>query len=281
MSDESSRTDEERAVATDEDAVIVTAAGSAFFHALVNLVGSIHYWAPGTAVMVFDLGLTADQRLQIGRWRGVELRWAQRGAPTRVRIDGRWRRRPHLAVPRYYAWKPIAIAEALESRDIVLWLDAGSDLRGPIAPIIGAIEREGCFFVRGQDLDMSRHLHASCARRLGYDKVRFTGKPSYSGNTQGYKRDSAAARSVLAPLVAAACDKRCIAPRGAHLFNHRYDQSVLSVIAYTCGLALSDHTALLAAHRHEVDADPTRPSAKRVHTARGTSADYARFLARR
>lgn len=261
--------------------VIATAASARYFPALVNLVGSIHHWAPGTAVAVFDLGLDAAERARIERWRDVRLHWAGRGAPAGVRLRGRWRRRPHLSVPRYYAWKPIAIAEAVDTYGSALWLDAGSDLRGPLAPIVQALDRDGCFLVRGQDLDMSRHLHADCARRLGHDKAEFAGLPSYAGNTQGYVRGSNAAAAILAPLVAAACDKRCISPRGAHLFNHRYDQSVLSVIAYTCGLAIDDHTALIAAHRHEVRADPATASDKRVYTARGTSADYAACVARR
>jgi glycosyltransferase involved in cell wall biosynthesis len=79
---------------------------------------------------------------------------------------------------------------------------------------------------------------------------------------------------VLVRAFAAACDARCIAPLGSGLWNHRYDQSILSLIAYSRTFPVKDQTHLLSAHREELSADPLKPSARLIYTVRGSSQDY-------
>ena len=40
------------------DFVIVTGASEMFFDRLQNLVGSFHFWEPGTKIIIYDLGLS-------------------------------------------------------------------------------------------------------------------------------------------------------------------------------------------------------------------------------
>ncbi|MFO1284929.1 MAG: hypothetical protein U1F51_21155 [Burkholderiales bacterium] len=258
--------------------VVATGASSRYFRALANLVGSIHHWAPGTTIAVFDLGLAPAERERIGGWCDCRLHWAPDGPPRNVLLDGRRLRRPHLAIPGLYAWKPLAIRQAVDEYRRVLWLDAGSDARGPLDPIERALETDGHFLARGQDLDMTERLHPGCARRMGRTVADFAGRPSYAANTQGYERGAEADSRILDPMLAAALDRRTIAPIGATVLGHRFDQSLLSIIAYTSGLAIRDRTDLVAAHRHEVELDPRRASARRIYTARATSSDYTLCL---
>jgi hypothetical protein len=259
---------------------IATGADAAYFPALVNLVGSIHYWMPSTGVAVFNLGLDAPRLNDIAGWRNCHLHWAATGIPLEVELRGARRRCRHLRDLKKYAWKPAALVEAVERYGSVLWLDAGSDLRGRIASVERILGEDGCFLVKGQDLDMTAKLHGRCPRHFGFDRRDFAGKPSFAGNTQGYVRGSDAALKILLPMYEAACEKGCIAPFGSSLRNHRYDQSILSILAYSCGLDLKDHTHLLAADRHQLDPDPRKPSARPIFTARGSSADYVGYLRR-
>ncbi len=260
--------------------VIATGADSKYFRGLMNFVGSVHYWMPGTKVAVFNLGLETKELDAVSAWRGCELRWAGNGPPVNLLVGGKWKYCPHVRELKKYAWKPAALVEAVDAYGTVLWLDAGSDLRGSIDMVAEILAREGCFLVKGQDLDMTAKLHTKCPRQLGLRAIDFAGKPSFAGNTQGYVRGSAAAQKVLQPMYEAACEKDCIAPFGSSLRNHRYDQSILSLIAYSCGLELKDHTYLLSAHRSELESDPTKPSTRRIYTARCTSLDYIRYLER-
>ena len=87
--------------------------------------------------------------------------------------------------------------------------------------------------------------------------------------------------SRLMPVFLAACEKKCIAPFGSSLRNHRYDQSILSLIAYSRSFEVKDQTHLLSADRGELSADPQQPSERLIFTARGTSQDYLLHLQRR
>lgn len=247
---------------------------------LANLVGSLHYWMPGTKIAVFNLGLQADELQEVASWRDCVLHWRETGPPPDLCIDGQWKPAPHLRHLQKYAWKPPAIVEAVEAYGAVLWLDAGCDVRGRLDGVARALSRDGYFLVKGQDLDMTARLQPDCASRLGLRAADFAGKPSFAGGVQGYVRGSAAAGQILRPLYAAAADESCIAPAGSSLQNHRYDQSLLSLIAYSCGLRLKEHTKLLSASRAELSTDPRKPSKRRIYTARCSSVEYIRYLER-
>jgi hypothetical protein len=54
--------------------VVVMASDLRFFHALRNLVASIQLWEPRTRMVVYDLGMEADQVAEAATWVNVELR---------------------------------------------------------------------------------------------------------------------------------------------------------------------------------------------------------------
>jgi hypothetical protein len=258
--------------------VIVTGADSAFGVPLANLVGSIHFWMPETKIAIFNLGLEPDELQIVGSWRNCRMHWSPSGPPSRLRVARRWKSCPHLRNLKWYAWKPPAIVEALQTYGTVLWIDAGCDLRSPLGRIEKVLDRDGYFFAKGQDLDMTAKLHKGCLRELGLRKTDFVGKPSFSGGLQGYVRGRAAGRNILMPMYVAACRRNCIAPPGSSLRNHRYDQSILSLLAYTCSRVVKDHTEFLCSNRSELKPNPAEPSGKLIYTAHGSSMDYVRYL---
>ncbi len=94
---------------------------------------------------------------------------------------------------------------------------------------------------------MAPWVHAGTLAALGVRPAALAGKPSFAGNTQGWVAGSPAAAAVLRPAVACAARAACIAPPGASLNNHRYDQAVLSALAHALDPPLVAHTELLAA----------------------------------
>ncbi|MEM7061699.1 MAG: DUF1647 domain-containing protein [Cyanobacteria bacterium P01_B01_bin.77] len=244
--------------------VIVTAANSAYFMGLENLVGSIHFWAPKHKIILYDLGLEKADLEEINYWKNISVvrGFMPQNAP------------PHCRVIHCYAWKPIAIYHALQQYPAVLWIDAGSDLRSPLDTVQSHLEREGHFFVQGQDLDMTLMSHDGCYEALNAQKSDFQGKPYFAGNLQGYVQHSHAHTHILEPLYTCALKQDCIAPSGSNLTNHRFDQTVLSILIYQSGLPIIPRTHLLSAHRDELHPDPEQPSAATVYTARCASEDY-------
>jgi hypothetical protein len=246
---------------------VATGANGAYFAAMRNLVGSVNFWCPNCTIAVFNLGLSADELAQARGWCHATLHWG----------DGYAHGDPNT-----YAFKALALQEAVNTYGAVLWLDGGSTATGPLYPaVMPLLVRDGHFLVQGQDLDMVPWTHPGMLTHFGVSAERFRGgKPSFSGNTVGFLRGAAAERAILAPWVACARNASCINPPGASKANHRYDQAALSVIAYTCGLAVTPHTELLAAERGQLQPCEAA-STMVVWTSRGGEQCYARYATER
>ena len=91
------------------------------------------------------------------------------------------------------------------------------------------------------------------------------------GWPQGWVRGSAAAAAVLPAALACAARAACIAPRGASLENHRYDQAVLSALAHGAAPPLAHHTEFLAASLGQLRACRQSSAPRAVWTSRGFS----------
>ena len=244
--------------------VVVTAADQRYFAALVNLVGSIHFWSGDTKIVVYDLGFSEKMLREIEKWQDVQLvsGFLERELP------------PHCREILSYAWKPLILQDVIQQEAEVLWVDAGSDIRAPLSAIDELLIQDGHFFVQGQDIDMTTKSHTGTYTYLGLSKQAFIGREHFSANLQGYVRDGKAHEKVLQPMCELSAIEACIAPPGSNLSNHRYDQSLLSILLYQSGISVTPHTEMLAYARHQLSANFEHQSTRAVFTARGSSREY-------
>lgn len=243
---------------------IVTAANRGYFGALINLVGSIHHWNPDSQIIIYDLGVGQRLADEADRWNNVTVKreFLNTNIPE------------HCRQLRQYAWKPYAMCDAIQTHEHILWIDAGSDVRAPLNVIEELLYQDGHFFAQGQDVDMTGKSLDRTYKLLGQDKRDFVGKPHYAGNLQGYSRGRSAAAKILEPLKQAAGVAECIAPSGANLSNHRFDQTLLSILIYASDIKIEHHTDLITASRHELSFDPFLHSDRVIFTARRSNKDY-------
>lgn len=248
--------------------IIATAANSPYFMSLKNLVGSIHFWAPDCNILIYDLGLKKTFLEEITHWHNVTIvhNFVPRNAPD------------HCRIIHTYAWKPLTIYHAIQRHPSVLWIDAGSDLRAPINPIEHYLEEDGHFFVQGQDVDMTLKSHRACYQAMGTFKEDFKGRQHFAGSLQGYTRKGQSYGFILEPLYQYALQRNCIAPPGSDLSNHRFDQTVLSILIYQSQLPIIPRTHLLSAHRYELNPNTEEASSAIVYTARCSSSEYVQQL---
>jgi hypothetical protein len=122
---------------------------------------------------------------------------------------------------------------------------------------------------------MAPWAHAGTLAALGARAGALAGKPSFAGNTQGWVAGSAAAAAVLRPAVACATRAACIAPPGASLKNHRYDQAVLSALAHALDPPPVAHTELLAASAAQLRPCGRSSAPRAVWTSRAFCRCYA------
>lgn len=124
---------------------VLTGASSNHFGPLLNLLATVDVYAPGTRVVVHDLGLTAAERVRLG---GRDVRVFDFDAHPEF-MDLRRHPRPgpgdRLDHPAgLYAWKPLIVRDgAREFGGLVLWVDAGDRLTGPLEGLPESVGRWG------------------------------------------------------------------------------------------------------------------------------------------
>jgi hypothetical protein len=77
---------------------------------------------------------------------------------------------------------------------------------------------------------MTLLTHPGTFAALNATPAAFAGRPSFAGGLWGFVRGGPFVPAILEPWVACARRRECIAPEGAGLANHRFDQSAVSVI---------------------------------------------------
>ncbi|KXZ54237.1 hypothetical protein GPECTOR_5g328 [Gonium pectorale] len=185
---------------------VVTGCSATFVDRLENLVGSLQYWAPGAALVVYDLGFSSEQLAEMRCWSGVELRrFPWESFPSHVR---------ELTT---YAFKPLTYRLALEAvppGQAILWIDCGLEVRAPLTPLLATLAARG---------HVGAQQSTSPGRQgwpLGHMAERFR-----------YVRGSDAHRLVLEPVAACSLDRdRCIAPPGHSRAQHCYDQTAFTLL---------------------------------------------------
>lgn len=216
--------------------VLVTSCDSSkYFARLRNLVGSVQYWEPELRVVVYDLGLTAADRAQVESWSNVL-------AVHDVPFDTLPR---HVRELRQFAWKPWVMRDALRRYGAILYQDAGQELRRSIDEVRALLARDGHFFVAQDGAAtqlrccgrVGELTHAGTLAALAADEPAVRDALMCAGGIQGYAGEHVdAVQRVLEPALACAMDARCIAPEGATLANHRFDQSVFSILLHRAGI---------------------------------------------
>ena len=207
----------------DEPLHIVTGADSSHAQSLRNLLRSIAEHEPLAQVTIWDLGLSEDERALI------EL---ENPDFDLVRFD--FSRYPsHLDISKdagVYAWKPVIISESARgSRGLVVWLDAGNLLIGELKYLRRIVFRKGFFSPYSQGT-VGDWTSPGTLDALGADGSVVSQK-NCNGAVVAFDRRQEQANRLLKDWVRCALDVNCIAPTGANLSNHRFDQAVLTVLA--------------------------------------------------
>lgn len=112
-----------------------------------DLIRSIHNHNKKNAIniIVFDLGILPNQKSDLETKYKVKVYPIEMVHPD---LCKKFIVRPHGRKARgWYAWKPVAIYQALQLFDYCLYMDAGMRVTGPSDDIFAAIEQDGYFFI--------------------------------------------------------------------------------------------------------------------------------------
>lgn len=124
-----------------------TAANSHYFNSLINLIGSIHKtnFDQLSQIAVFDIGLNPEQCTYLESIEKVKVYQIEKVHPDIIRpvFVNNWGK----MVPGWYAWKPVAMKQALDMFPYVLWIDAATTVLRPLDVLFKHIKDHGYFLV--------------------------------------------------------------------------------------------------------------------------------------
>lgn len=223
---------------------IVTGADSVYFGRLLVLLDLLEEHEPDADLVVWDLGLTGDERTELAR----------RHPDVCVETFDFDAQPPHFDIDvgkGQYAWKPVIIdTEVRRSEDMVVWLDTGCLVTDPLRWFRRYTTALGIYTPRSTGT-IRDWTHPGTLERLEVDED-LLDRPNFSGGVVGVDPRDAAAVALVARWAECAHDVDIIAPAGSDRTNHRQDQAVLSVLLHQGGLGEDGDFRHLQRNRLEV-----------------------------
>lgn len=127
--------------------VVCTVSCSNYFLQLIDLIGSIHKNSFNSVekIIVYDLGLTAEQISYLSKIQKVELAKIEIINPRLLisyqsEAAEKW-------VKGSFAWTPVVIKQTLERYPLVFWLNAGITVLKDLDNLFEYVKEKGYFFV--------------------------------------------------------------------------------------------------------------------------------------
>ncbi len=228
---------------------ICTAANSAYYSRLINLIGSSHAtnFENLHTIAVFDLGLSEAEKNYLNSIKRVKVLDIKTTHPDQLKFF--YSAKEKRTVLGWYAWKPVIIKQALDMFPYVLWIDAGTTILRPIGDLFIHLKNEGYFLCTiGDDI-----VNGKYARSVRWGATQYAihlfdlsesltnwvlDQESIMGGVIGASRNHWSYDKFLMPLYELAKDVRNFADDGTAEEYGRHDQTIMSFLAYSQNLTV-------------------------------------------
>ncbi|MBR4560849.1 MAG: hypothetical protein IKO23_02900 [Bacteroidales bacterium] len=211
------------------DLTIITGANAPFYESMRdNLLSSVFRYEPQAQVIIWDLGLNNMQNVEIQRIiesteGGKLLKYPEETLPE------------FYAMARYnYAFKSYCIFHSLPlvKTKYAMWLDAGCGLRGHLDAERNMLQFYG-YYSPYSSTSIGKLTYETVMNSFLDWKMEYANKQMLSGGVQGWDMGNKEAIALLCDWYNLSRVEENIEPSGASLQNHRYDQSLLSIVYYS------------------------------------------------
>ena len=217
-------------VSASDNLTIISGADAPFYDSLKNnLLLSIQRYEPDAFVIIWDLGLNDNQRADLENfaeaWKGKlsVYKYPENELPS------------HYAMANWnYAFKGYCIYNSLPviRTKSAMWLDAGCGIASPLKAEKNIIYLYG-YYSPYSSTTVGELTCPSIKKKFMAEQLGIASKQMLSGGVQGWNMRSNKAMSLLCEWASLICSKDNISPIDADLSNHRYDQSLLSIMYYS------------------------------------------------
>ena len=218
--------------------VVVTAYSSNHFKEGNGIIASVQKHLPQTKILLYDIGLTAEQRSNASKYCNVEVRTFQFDEYPE-----------HVKKIRTYAWKPLIIREVSQEYDVIMYGDASLRVISPhIEKALACLLEFPFIDARPIPMPIISLTHNGTIDYLHFPPSRQ--HMATWGTVQAgcwlMLANEIMKQKVIHPWADCALHQECIAPTGAttggcrenvfahkdgrYIGCHRFDQSALNVI---------------------------------------------------
>ena len=200
----------------------MTASDSSHFRSACQLLASIEKEMPGQRVIFWDLGLASIQKNMIAKTFEfvtlVEFPFADYPAYFSLRKKSGC-----------YAWKPLSLhLSGREHNGVLIWLDAGNIVLRDLSFLDNLTRRFGFYSPPSTGLvkDLT-HIET----QTSLDPFGKTwNETNLNGAIVAFDLCNPASRNLLTQWREKALEKQIICPDGAQKSNHRFDQSIVTIL---------------------------------------------------
>ncbi|KAJ8018567.1 hypothetical protein HOLleu_43377 [Holothuria leucospilota] len=221
-----------------EKLTLVTCFSQNHFQEGLGFIGSAQHQMPNKTIIVYDLGLNEDARKMIRSLCNVRLRqFPFENYPV------------HLKRLHTFGFKATIINLALNEFGVIYYGDASIRFKKSLLELLPACvghhgflgqircfdpkvphdSKNGCY----HDYHLTRNeMYAKIGvNKTDYYNANYS-SPALSGGLMLVVNSTTVQSKIMKPWLRCSMDVTCIAPNGANLGNHRFDQSALSLTVF-------------------------------------------------
>ncbi|WP_395449967.1 DUF1647 domain-containing protein [Aminobacter sp. UC22_36] len=215
---------------------LVTACDTSHARSALNLLASAARHEPRARLIVYDLGMTGLEVSAIRDRFGCEVRRFEfERYPAFFNIK---------VAAGEYAWKPQLVRDvALETAEIICWMDAGDIIKEPLHHLRRETARFGYHSAHSSGT-VSGWTHPGMLAYFGLPADWMANAPNLNGACVAFDMRQEVGVRLVNEWADCAMIRDCIAPVGSSRANHRQDQALFTVLAYRAGRSPK------ASHKH-------------------------------
>jgi hypothetical protein len=202
---------------------IVTASDTSHFLSVVQLINSIKKYDNNSEIVFYDLGLKKNEFDILKKMQIKIIQFPFQNFPNFMNLSEK--------DAGAYAWKPqIIISEISKDNMLTLWLDAG-DLVNKNLNLVRLLLHKKGFYSPLSNGYVGQWTHGDTLEALSI-KNKIKNKRMLNAAIIGINPSNKKIKSYIKTWSEYAMDKKIILPEGSGKNNHRWDQSLLTVLYY-------------------------------------------------
>jgi hypothetical protein len=205
---------------------VITGADSTHFKSMLQLINSLNIFEKSNYnLVVYDLGLSIEETEYFKRLHPaitlIKFDYSKFPAFYNIKVNAGC-----------YAWKPAIIKEEyqkLAKGSFILWLDAGCFVRKRLLLIRASLYFKEFYSPFSAEAIKKLTIQQTI---LALGAIKQQNKKMLSGGIVGFRSGTLRNNNLIEKWFKASQDINSIAPEGSTRDNHRYDQSLLSLLYY-------------------------------------------------